>query len=260
MAGAGSADNRKGIRMAHIAVMQPYLFPYLGYYQLAYHVEEFVFFDDVNYIKKGYINRNNILLDGVAHRFTLPVLSASQNRLIKEHEFVADLKDAVDLIRRAYRKAPHFDAVFPLICGVLEGRDRTVSVLAARSIISVFDYLCLAKRFSFSSSIEKASEAKGVEKIIEICRSRGANRYTNAIGGKELYCGSDFANKGIELEFIRMFSVKYDQAQKEFVPYLSMIDVLMHCSKNRVRELLSSYEAQTSLANPTPDCRKCEGL
>lgn len=226
--------------MTHIAVMQPYLFPYLGYYQMAYHVSEFVFFDDVHFIKKGYINRNNILLDDKAHRFSLPVQDASQNCLIKDHMFL-DGGDVKYLIERAYGKAPYFSEVFPLVRDVLTDPDRSVVHVTARSIRIVFDYLGLPKRFSLSSEIGKSPLAKGESKIIEICIAKGARRYTNAVGGKDLYDAAAFNNRGIELEFICMKEIVYSQLSPVFVPNLSIIDVLMHCSKDEVIWLLSQY-------------------
>jgi hypothetical protein len=239
--------------VTHIAVMQPYLFPYLGYYQLVHHVSEFVFFDDVNFIKKGFIHRNNILLGDEARMFSLPVGQASQNRLIMQHVFLDRSCEVEDLIAHAYRKAPHFSQVYPLVCDVLRHPDRSVVNLTARSIRAVFDYLGLHKCFSFSSHVPKSTSARGQQKIIEVCLAKAAHRYTNAIGGKQLYEPATFGAHGIVLEFIRMNSVAYRQAAKTFVPNLSMIDILMHCCKQEVIALLGEYvveRAELSLRAP----------
>jgi WbqC-like protein family len=237
--------------VTHIAVMQPYLFPYLGYYQLVHHVSEFIFFDDVNFIKKGYIHRNAVLLDGEARLFSLPVDHASQNRLIMEHVFLDRSGEVENLIAQAYRTAPNFSRVFPLMCDVLRQPDRSVVNVTARSITAVFDYLGLKKRFSFSSRVPKSPSARGQQKIIEICLAKAANRYTNAIGGKPLYEPAQFDRHGIVLEFIRMHPVTYRQAAKTFVPNLSIIDVLMHCSKEETKGLLGQYVIE-SAAVPLP--------
>jgi len=224
--------------------MQPYLFPYLGYYQLVHHVDEFVLFDDVNFIKKGYINRNNIVLDGAAHRFTLPVLAVSQNRRINDHLFTDSSEELVSLIDRAYRKSAFFDDAFPVIADTLNSGDRNVAVLAGQSIKNVFSYLGVDKKFSWSSAVQKSPDAKGEQKILEICQEKRAERYTNAIGGKDLYNSAAFAAKGIELEFIKMRPVEYSQGRPEFIPNLSMIDVLMNCSKDHIKDLLGHYDIE----------------
>lgn len=227
--------------MQHIAVMQPYLFPYLGYYQLVRHVEQFVFFDNVNYIKKGYINRNAILLDGAAHRFTLPVKNASQNRTINDHWFVDEADEIQKLIVRAYDKAPQFNAVYPWVRDVLASPDRKVSSLAALSVQRTFEYLEIPKHFLFSSDIAIDEHAKGQQKILAVCTNLGATRYTNAIGGQDLYDAAAFTARGIALEFIKMNPVTYRQSGTSFTANLSMLDLLMWCSADEVRTHLDAY-------------------
>jgi hypothetical protein len=240
--------------VTNIAVMQPYLFPYLGYYQLVHHVSEFVFFDDVNFIKRGYVVRNHILCDGASRRFTLPVHRASQNRLIKDHIFLDDASRVTNLIEHAYRRAPHFSTVYPLICTVLNDPNRSVANITACSIRCVFAYLGLEKRFSFSSNISKSQLAKGEQKIIEICIAKRARQYTNAIGGKELYHADTFASRGIALQFIRMNDIYYSQLSPCYVPNLSIIDILMNCPKEQVRNLLDAYSIEMAplLINRSP--------
>ena len=232
--------------MAHIAIMHPYLFPYLGYYQLVYHVSEFILFDDVNFIKRGYINRNSILCDGDARRFTLPVHNASQNRLIRDHYFLDDSNDVLRLIDQSYRNAPNFHRVYPIIYNVFNDENRSVVHVATQSIRCVFDYLDLQKRFSLSSNVMQSPSAKGEQKIIEICVAKDARRYTNAIGGMELYRAEAFRERGIVLEFIQMNNIDYPQLSKKFVPNLSIIDILMHCSKEQIASFLSAYTIQSA--------------
>lgn len=227
--------------MTHVAIMQPYLFPYIGYYQLAFHVEKFVFLDNVNYIKKGYINRNNILLDGQAHRFTLPVKDVSQNRHITDHWFLEGEQKVLDVIARAYSNAPQYDEVLPMVKDVLQFPDKRVSALTAKSIIAVMNYLQIEKEFAYSSQIEIDHQLKGQDKIIALCAALGARRYTNAIGGQELYDRVTFSERGIDLEFISMNSIEYPQSSNIFVPNLSILDALMWNTKGEVRELLHRY-------------------
>ncbi len=234
--------------MKSIAVMQPYLFPYLGYYQLAHCVDEFVFFDDVNYIKRGFINRNSILRNGAAIRFTLPVVGASQNRLISDHSFIEAGGDVLRIIRESYNAAPFFDNVFPFVAGVIGNADRSVVTIASESIKKVFDYLGIEKAFSFSSDVEKPEEIRGQDKILEICIAKKANIYVNAIGGKHLYDAASFESRGIELKFISMNEVRYRQLSEPFVANLSIIDVLMNCGREEVVNLLESYSLEDGRA------------
>ena len=128
-----------------LAIMQPYIFPYIGYYQLAGAVDKFVFLDDVNYINKGWINRNNILINGQANLFTIPLKDASQNKLINEVE-VSEGKWSEKLLRTiemAYKKAPCFSDAFPVINEVLSSEERLIGNLAKKSVQSVSDYLQL---------------------------------------------------------------------------------------------------------------------
>jgi hypothetical protein len=222
--------------------MQPYLFPYLGYYQLAYHTEKLVFLDDVKFIKKGFIHRNTIRLNGQPHRFTLPIMHPSQNRHINEHLFVDDVKKIINLITTAYRKAPYFSRTMPLIADIFEQTDRNVAKLAAKSILSVFEYLGLERCFLFSSEIPKNNSLKAQDRIIDICKNLGARCYTNAIGGLKLYSREVFEDANIKLEFIQIGNVTYKAPNYPYVPGLSIIDALMICSANEILDLLGNYD------------------
>lgn len=227
-----------------VAIMQPYLFPYLGYYQLAACVDQFVFYDDVNFIKRGYINHNSILDNGEAMRITLPVVAASQNRKISEHQFEADSHKLITRIEYAYRKAPHFAELFPRIQKVLTAEDRDVTSICRASIVSVMDYLDLPFHHHLSSNMAYDRDAGRSGKLIEICKTLGADTYINNIGGTALYTREQFSPHGIALRFLKMNDVQYLQRKstERFVPYLSMIDTLMWCDPEQTRELLTQYQ------------------
>ncbi len=223
------------------AVMQPYFFPYIGYYQLAYEVEKFVFFDDVNYIKKGYINRNSILMNGVLHQFTIPVVGVSQNKKINEHFYVGDFSQFLEKIIVAYRGAPCFNDVFPMIQEAALSGSLNVAEKNAASIKLVFDYLDLDRNFSFSSGEKSESLLKGQARIISLCKKLNVDEYRNAIGGSDLYSHEEFNKEGINLKFIRTNLKPYTQNMDGFVPNLSMIDILMWCQKEEVIAKLQEY-------------------
>lgn len=225
----------------NFAVMQPYLFPYLGYYQLVNAVDTFIFYDDVTYIKNGYINRNNILVNGQAQRFTVPVPGASSNILIKDLNFDPNVKKTLKTISQSYVKAPYFNDVYPIIEKILTSTERQVHTLCANSITSVFSYLGINKQFKFSSELEYNRDLPAADKLIAMAGLLNSKHYINSPGGKNLYSKEYFSDKGVNLSFIEMRSVNYQQGKSEFVPYLSIIDVLMWNSKEQIEDLLAKF-------------------
>jgi hypothetical protein len=231
-----------------LAIMQPYLFPYLGYYQLVSAVDKFIFFDDVNYINKGWINRNQILQQNEAYRFTLPLIKASQNRLINEIEiadFVKWRKDFLKQIEFNYKKAPCFESIYSCLSGLLFSKEyRLVSELTADSVRVICELLELPTQFEFSGRLNYRSEEAqdGESKILRICEMLGAQNYINPKNGKELYDVQHFNNRNIALNFICMDDIVYRQFQGDkFVPNLSIIDVLMFNDIKQTKELLNKY-------------------
>lgn len=233
-----------------LAVMQPYSFPYLGYYQLVNAVDTFVLFDDVNFINKGWINRNNILVQGKAHLFTIPLNKASQNKLIREIELADYSKwktDFLKLLAFNYKKAPFFGTFYPWLEEFFSAKEyRTISDLASDSVRSIAALLGLQTRFLFSSELDydAASCAGGEDKVLNICRLLGARTYINPKNaeGLGLYNKERFDSESLDLRFINMNSIAYPQMQKgEFVPYLSMLDVLMFNDPEQTRQLLNEY-------------------
>ena len=135
----------------NLAVMQPYIFPYLGYYQLVNAVDTFVFFDDVNFINKGWINRNNILQQNQALRFTIPLMKASQNRLINEIELSDYGKwrgDFLKTIEMNYKKASHFTLIYEWLNSFLGKDYKMIGELAAESVVAVADLVAQLYRNS----------------------------------------------------------------------------------------------------------------
>lgn len=224
-----------------IAVMQPYLFPYLGYFQLAGSVDHFVFLDDVAYIKKGFINRNRILLSGQPFTFSIAVEQVSQNRRIDEHRFTGAFDTFLQQLRHAYHRAPFFREVFALVEAICRAPELNVAGKNAASIRAVFDYLKLPFSSQFASSLPRTA-TRGEQRILDLCRLFGADTYHNAAGGQMLYDDRHFAEQGVRLRFLRNRFAAYEQCAKTFVPGLSIIDVLMYCERERVCEMLRDYD------------------
>lgn len=226
-----------------VAVMQPYFFPYLGYYQLARAADRFVFLDDVGFIKQGYINRNSILLNGQAHRFSLPVQGISSFRHINEHRYTGDWAPLLALLAQAYRKAPHYQSGMALVEAVVRHADENVARKNARSITQVFEYLGLPLHHAFAADTPNPGEPlRGQERVLALCAQHQAGTYLNAPGGRELYGHAAFEARGITLRFLRTLPHGYPQMAPDWTPNLSMIDLLMHCAPAQIVALLGCCE------------------
>ena len=226
--------------------MQPYIFPYIGYFQLINSVETFVFYDDVNFIKRGWINRNRILLDEKSHLISFPCLKASQNKLIKDIEIDINSKDylkILNLISQAYKKAPFYEDVFPLIKSIFESNSKSISTLASLSVKIISEYLKLETLFLFSSiSFKESCGLDKADRLIEITKKLNSDHYINAIGGNKIYSKEYFKSKEISLNFIEGYIEPYHQFDQSFKPNLSIIDVIMFNEPLKIREMLNKYK------------------
>lgn len=224
--------------------MQPYLFPYIGYFQLMAAVERWVVYDDVHFIARGWINRNNLNVNGASHLFTVPLSGASQNRRI--HEIGLDTLGYarwVDRFRRtleqSYRRAPHFASAFGLVDAVLSQGAKTIAEFNLRGLVAVRDYLRLPTAIVPTSRVYGNESLRGQDRLLDICARERARVYVNAVGGKSLYDAASFAMRGVSLCFLEPADVVYSQGALPFVPNLSIIDVLMHNDVAQVRNMLT---------------------
>jgi len=228
--------------------MQPYLFPYLGYFQLLHAVDTFVVYDDVAFIKQGWINRNRILINGQPSYFTVPVKHASSFALIQDTIVDDDAQNTrwvektLKTMDVAYRRAPEFGRVFPMVEAVLTSPTRRVAELATASIRAVLQVLDLRIEWVESSARYGNAHLKGEERVLAICRAEGATDYVNVAGGRELYSPERFAAEGIGLHFVRPRPVQYRQFHDPYVPWLSIIDVLMFNTQEAARDLVMQYD------------------
>lgn len=228
--------------------MQPYLFPYIGYFQLVKLVDLFVLYDDVNFIKQGWINRNKILVSGKDYVFTMPLKEASSFKSIRDTQinstlFIKWRGKFLRTIEQTYKKAPFFEAVYPLVETILNKDFTSISDYASESIIMISSYIELKTKFM--SSYLYYSDTKSFDRedrLIEIIRRNGSDIYINPIGGIELYTKDSFAQKGIQLKFIKSLPIEYKQFDNEFMPWLSIIDVLMFNSVDEVNKMLDQFE------------------
>ena len=227
-----------------LGIMQPYFFPYIGYWQLVNLVDQFVIYDDVNYIKRGWINRNRILVEGKALYFHVPVRKASQNKRINQIEIFLDedtKRKKLKTIELAYKKAPYFDFVYPLVKDIVNNQQENLSEYLADSLRLIADYLKIETEFIISSKIKKDNDLKSQDKIIDICKRLGADEYYNAIGGLELYSAKLFAENEIQLFFVQTNDIRYKQFGDKFIANLSILDVMMFNSVEQISKMLKEY-------------------
>ena len=228
-----------------IAIMQPYLFPYIGYFQLINAVDKFVVYDDVTYIKQGWINRNNILVNGKKTLFTAPLVGASSNKLIYQI-LVANIENwsmsFYKTIEQNYKKAPFYNPTISILERSLSPAYSSISGLSVNCLKSVIEYLDINTEVIESSRIYNNQVLKSQERVIDICVKEKAHHYINAIGGTSLYSLECFVDKNIELSFINTNPIEYQQFNNLFVPWLSIIDVLMFNSPSEIRHFLHLYD------------------
>ncbi len=224
-----------------LAIMQPYFLPYIGYFQLINAVDTFVIYDDVNYIKQGWINRNYILLNGGRHLINLGLNGASSFKLINQIKIGTNRNKLVKTISQSYTKAPYFKEIFPVIKECLLFKNDNLAEFVTNSLQSIANTLNIKTKFVFSSDIENDKALNGQDKIVNINKCMGADNYTNPIGGVELYSNTEFDNNGIKLNFLKTKEITYKQFSNEFIPNLSIIDVMMFNSKEEVQELLELF-------------------
>ena len=225
-----------------LGIMQPYFLPYIGFFQLIKAVDRYVFADDMNYIKQGWINRNNLLLGGRPFMFNLALIEASQNKKINEINVAEDQTKILKTIETNYRKAPFFNQVFPMIEDIIRYEDKNLARYVGNSIIKISGYLRLNAEFLYNSDHECEKILKGQERLISNCHIYGAKVYINAIGGTELYDKETFKKAGIDLFFLDTKPIEYKQFNHPFVPNLSILDILMFNSVEETNEFLGKYE------------------
>lgn len=226
-----------------LAIMQPYFFPYLGYFQLINHVDKFIFYDDVNFIKNGWINRNRILVNEKPHYITIQLKNASSFKLINCVEFTDNRNRIKKTIEQFYRRAHYFDAVWPVIEECLNFPTNSISELAVFTVLKVSEFIGIETQFEISSKCYSyTSGLEKTERLLEICKVNDATQYINPIGGIEIYNKSDFNNVGIDIQFIKPNEIVYKQFNNEFVPSLSIIDVMMFNSLEEISKMLDQYE------------------
>ena len=228
-----------------LGIMQPYLLPYIGYFQLIAAVDRFVIYDNVEYTKKGWINRNRMLVNQKASTFTIPIKKASDKSLISEREVSNDFNSEklLNKIHGAYSKAPYFSDTYSLLQKILAYESENLFDFLAYSLNQTLSHLDMSTTLIASSSLPVDRTLKGERKVMAICKAVGEREYINPVGGAHLYNKAHFQREGLDLKFIRPLPIKYCQFDDLFEPSLSILDVMMFNAVTQVREMvLENYE------------------
>ncbi len=229
-----------------IGIMQPYFLPYIGYFQLINTVDQFIIYDNIQYTKKGWINRNRILVNGTDEYITLPVKNDS-DFLDVDQRFLAETfeKGKIKIVRKikeSYRNAPFYEQAYYLINDILNYKNFNLFEFIFNSIIKICDYLDIRTQIVRSSEINIDHGLKSEKKVISICNTFNSPTYINSIGGMGLYSKKEFEKNSIELFFLETQKTEYKQFDHDFVPWLSIIDVLMFNSKDQITHFLNNYK------------------
>lgn len=223
--------------MKTVAIMQPYFLPYIGYFQLIASADLFILYDNIKYTKKGWINRNRLLQNGQDVMFSLPLKSDSDQLNVIDRELASSFnrEKLLHQFQGAYQRAPFFKQTYPLIEQIVRYNDTNLFGFLYHAIRKICEYLAITTEIKISSEIAIDHNLKGQEKVLALCTAVGANTYVNAIGGKDLYSKEVFHSKGIDLKFIQSHAFVYPQFDNEFVPWLSIIDVMMFNSITKIQ-------------------------
>lgn len=227
-----------------LGIMQPYFLPYIGYWQLINAVDEYVICDDVNFIKGGWINRNRMLINNEPKLFNIQMIGASPNKLINQIEMSQDnywREKLLTRIKHSYSKAPYYKEVYPIIQDIIMCNESNLSKYIEYSIRRICKYFNINTKIIISSSINKNNELKPQDAVIHMCKILGATEYYNAIGGQNLYSYKYFQNNGIKLRFLEADKIEYKQYNNDFIPNLSILDVMMFNSVEEINVMLNQY-------------------
>lgn len=227
-----------------IGIMQPYFFPYLGYWQLMNAVDEFVVYDNIQYTKKGWFNRNRFLQNGKDALFSINIEKDSDYLDVKDRKISKEFnrQSLVSKLYNAYLKAPYFKENFEIIQNIILFNNNNLFEYLYNSICMLHKYFEMQSQIVVSSSLDIDNSLKSKEKVKAIVKFLDGTHYINPIGGMELYSKEDFSNSGINLHFLKMNNIEYPQFKNEFIPSLSIIDVMMFNSPEQIKQMLNEYE------------------
>lgn len=234
-----------------LAIMQPYLFPYIGYWQLINSVDTFVIYDNIQFSKKGWFHRNNILLNDKKTLFSIPLKKDSDSLDVVERYISEGAEKEIGKIIRqienGYKKAPYFSDVFPMLKEIFQNDEKNLFKYIFNSVVKICEYLEIDTKIIISSTVDIDHSLKSQNKVIALNKALNVTKYINPIGGTEIYNSEVFKKENIELCFLESEVPEYKQFKNEFIPYLSIIDIMMFNSKDEIIEMLEKYKIKSEI-------------
>jgi len=228
-----------------IGQMQSYFLPYIGYWQLINAVDTFVLFDNIQFRKKGWIHRNNILLNSEKKLFSLPLKRDSYKLNISDRYLSNDSSDIAQIIAQikfGYKKAPYFSQVFPIIQDIFLYDEKNLFTYILYSIKKINEYLNINTKIIISSDLNIDNNLKSQDIVIAVNKKLNSSIYINPIGGTELYSKKTMQENGIKLFFLESNIMEYKQFKNKFISHLSIIDIMMFNSKDEIKNMLGEYK------------------
>lgn len=232
--------------MKTLAIMQPYFLPYIGYWQLLNAADEFVVYDNIQYTKKGWISRNRFLQNGKDELFSLSLMAGSDYLNVVDRTLSPTFsrEKLLAQLSNAYRKAPHYKDAMPLVEDIVLHKNDNLFGYIYHSLTKVKEHLDIITPLVISSDLDINHSLKSQNKVIALCKSRSANTYINPIGGTDLYNNDIFEKNALGLKFLRTNNITYPQFGNDFIPHLSILDVLMFNSRQAVKDFLGEYKLE----------------
>jgi len=228
-----------------LGIMQPYFLPYIGYWQLINVVDKFIVYDNVEFSRRGWFHRNQILMNEKPKLFSLPIKNDSDylnvNQRFLANNFRLEMNKVLGQVKSSYIKAPFFYEVYPIIEKCFHYKSQNLFDFIFYSIKEVTNFLNIKTEILISSETTIDHNLKGKERVFAFCEHFDTRTYINSIGGKKLYAKESFKKKNIDLKFLQVNTIQYKQFSKEFVPFLSILDIMMFNSVEDIAILLNEY-------------------
>jgi hypothetical protein len=248
-----------------VAIMQPFFFPYLGYFSLMKHTDNWIVFDDIRYSNQAWGNRNRILKhpEGWAW-INVPVKDHKRETFYSNILIQNEINWKRKIINQfEYYKihAPFYKDVLKIIQEVFSEDFSHLVDLNIHAMKKVCEYLKIDFKYTKFSEMNLGinSVQHPGQWALEICKAIKSTNYVNPCEGHPIYDKKEYDDAGISLQFIINRVSPYDQKRAEFEARLSIIDVMMWNSVERVNELIDDfYKCQGECLLCSTDKTECE--
>jgi hypothetical protein len=212
-------------------ILQPSYIPWRGYFDQIRRADTFIFYDDVQYDKHGWRNRNQIKTAGGKKWLTIPVHSGGVTGGVPIKDVRIDWSKPwaerhLKSLTAAYSKAPHFQKYLPLLQAIYSRRDMMIAELTIATTIELAHALgILATRFLRSSDLKGITGQK-TERLIQILRQVSATHYISGPSAREYIDADAFQRAGISLEYMIYDYPEYPQLYPPYDPFVTILDLL----------------------------------